>query len=208
MRLLFEARCGSANGWCRAAAPVHAHAFSWVLSLDSFPSKTRLSVACALVGHHAPVHTTVREVVESMIIRFLCLVSPVRRPALAVALRAAASSSRCALLVLDRLFVQLGSAIASNRQKRRRTCVVEVGFAVVTAAALAWLVSRGCTPELVPAERRPATGIPQLSRGSVGGRGNPDIAAEGMLCHHARACVGFCVRGMMLCHRASSGCHV
>ena len=70
-------------------------------------------------------------------------------------------------------------------------------------AALAWLVSLGCTPALVPAERRPATGIPQLSRGSVGGRGGPDIAAEGMLCHHARACVGFCVRGMMLCHRAS-----
>ena len=46
--------------------------------------------------------------------------------------------------------------------------------AVVTVAALAWLVPRGCSPALGPAESRPATGAPQLSRGSVGGRGGPE----------------------------------
>ena len=51
-----------------------------------------------------------------------------------------------------------GPALASHRQTCLRSCVVEVGLAVVTDAALAWLVSHGCTPALVPAESRPATG--------------------------------------------------
>ena len=69
-----------------------------------------------------------------------------------------------------------GPALASHRQTRLRSCVVEVGILGLSCAVRS-----------------------QPCRGSVGGRGACD-RIDAMLCDRARV---FCVRGVMLCHRVS-----
>ena len=179
MRSSFEARYCSANCRCRAAVLVHAHA--WVLSLDLSHRRPDRALPERSLGSMLPSTPPCGRSLDRSVFDW---VSPVRLPA---PLLDCWSPPPPPLDVRFRTYWSVtlsswGPALASHRQTRLRSCVVEVG-------TLAWL-GLSCAARSQPC------------RGSVGGRGVCD-RIEAMLCHRARVAAGFRVRGMMLCHRAS-----